>query len=169
MIQYRSFLPDDLFEKCVEYIVQEGHWQHKQTSNMILSTSNQIRFWFMDLQKESIFHKDVFELIIKITSKHFELLRVYANGQTFGQDGDFHTDCSCTNNDVCNHWTFLIYTSSITGNTEFKIGTEGSERMSIIPSKNNAVIFKSNILHRGLAPFDKSVLRVTIAFKLRQI
>jgi hypothetical protein len=123
----------------------------------------------MELQNETIFNTNVFERIIQTTSKHFELLRVYANGQTFGQDGDFHTDCSCMNNDTCNHWTFLIYTSSIPGNTEFKIETEGSEGMSVIPFENNAVLFKSNIVHRGLAPFDKSGLRVTIAFKLRQI
>ena len=42
--------------------------------------------------------------------------------------------------------------------------------MNIEPLKNRAVIFKSDILHRGVAP-SRGIddLRISLAFKLREI
>ena len=53
------------------------------------------------------------------------------------------------------------------GHTQFKID---GHLVNIEPLKNRAVIFKSDILHRGLAP-SRGIddLRVSLAFKLCEI
>ena len=119
----------------------------------------------MDLQDDPMFSDTIFEKLKHITGKNFELRNVYANGQTFGYDGDFHTDGTEDSN-----WTFLIYASEVTdgGLTVFRI--PGQELLSAVePNKNTGVLFKANLVHRGMAPSrDCDALRVTVAYKLRE-
>jgi hypothetical protein len=96
-------------------------------------------------------------------SDKYEIQLVYANGQTHMMDGDWHTDS--TDN---GRTTFLYYFTkgdeNIIGDTEFNIG---GEITSIKPETNTAILFPSNILHRGCGPKKEfKDLRVTIAFKL---
>ena len=53
----------------------------------------------------------------------------------------------------------------IGGYTQFKLE---NYIMNIEPIFNRSVLFKSNIVHRGLAPSrDSDILRVSVAFKLK--
>lgn len=112
-----------------------------------------------------MFCDTIFERIRGITGKDFELRNVYANGQTFGYDGDFHTDGSEDSS-----WTFLLYASEVTdgGLTLFRI--PGTKLLSAVePIRNSGVLFKASLVHRGMAPSrDCDALRVTIAYKLRE-
>ena len=145
-----------------QQLFDNGAWKMTNWSG---SKPTERRFWYMDLQDNPMFYDTIFEKLKHITGKNFELRNVYANGQTFGYDGDFHTDGTEDSN-----WTFLIYASEVTagGLTVFRI--PGQELLSAVePNKNTGVLFKANLVHRGMAPLrDCDALRVTIAFKLRE-
>ena len=99
---------------------------------------------------------------VKLTNS-YEIFRVYANGQTYGMDGDWHTD-----SDDTGMYTFLYYFTkgdeNIIGDTEFMID---EKLLSIKPLKNTGILFSSNLKHRGCAPKKEfKDLRITIAFKL---
>ena len=144
-----------------EQLFSNGAWKMTNWSG---SKATERRFWIMDLQDDPLFSDTVFERLKQLTGKDFELRNVYANGQTFGHDGDYHTDGVDDS-----HWTFLIYATEVSdgGLTLFKI--PGNRLLSAVePIKNTGVLFKAHLVHRGLAPSrDCDALRVTIAYKLR--
>lgn len=144
-----------------QQLIENGCWKMTNWSG---SKPTERRFWIMDLMEDPMFTETVFERIQKVTGKDFELRNVYANGQTFGHDGDFHTDGS----DPA-YWTFLIYANEVSdgGHTLFRI--PGSKLLAAVePNKNTGVLFKANLTHRGLAPSrDCDTMRVTLAYKLR--
>lgn len=122
------------------------------------------KFWYTDLSHNEFFTNTLFE---RIPNGPWILERVYANGQTFGQNGKFHQDST---NPRC--WTFLLYTNPIESNiinewggqTEFETN---DGRFSQIPEPNLGILFKSDMFHRGFGPSKKvSGLRITIAWKL---
>lgn len=144
-----------------QQLIDSGAWKMTNWSG---SKPTERRFWIMDLTEDALFTDTVFERIQKVTGKKFELRNVYANGQTFGHDGDFHTDGA----DPA-YWTFVIYVSEVAdgGHTLFRI--PGSKILAAVePVKNTGVLFKASLVHKGLAPSrDCNGLRVTIAYKLR--
>ena len=161
---HENFLSSDEFTKVLEVIYKNG-WKHDGKTS-----DNSPRFWFMDLIKNSLFTRDIFEKIQNTMNKKFKLQRVYANGQTYGQDGMFHIDDYRDDT-----YTFMIYISPITadnvdligGFTQFKID---NSIVNVEPYMNRSVCFKSNIVHRGLAPSrETDLLRISIAFKLIDI
>ena len=116
------------------------------------------------------YYPHIFHKIESYFKKKFTLDNVYANGQTYGQDGIYHTD-----DDNDDAYTFLLYISGITsdnvhivdGYTLFK---DDDKVVCIEPILNRGVLFKSNILHKGMGPSrSANMLRVSIAFKLREI
>jgi hypothetical protein len=124
--------------------------------------------WNADLIQYTFFSEHIFKKIQEKFDKRLELLRLYANGQTYGQDGDFHID-----DDRDGYYTFILYLSDIRpenvntigGYTEFKFknGVHAIE-----PILNRGVFFDSELLHRGLAPSRGSgILRNTVAFKMK--
>ena len=158
---YRNILNLGELLYC-QQLFDNGAWKMTNWSG---SKPTERRFWYMDLQDDPMFSDTIFEKLKHITGKNFELRNVYANGQTFGYDGDFHTDGTEDSN-----WTFLIYASEVTdgGLTVFRI--HGQELLSAVePNKNTGVLFKANLVHRGMAPSrDCDALRVTVAYKLRE-
>jgi len=145
--------------------ISEGKWELKGTSAPPAPPT----FWFMDLTEDPYFSDHLKCEIERKTQRKFKLIRTYANGQFYGQNGNFHVDDQSPT-----AWTFLLYTNVIGdkdmdewgGGTEFK--TENG-LMCQMPYTNLGVLFRSDIYHRGLAP-SKFVneLRVTIAWKLEE-
>lgn len=159
-----DFLDNHEIDESLNIIHNIG-WHFTGTSN----GNEDVTFWFSDLIDSPWFAKIIFEKIRQYFKKDFVLQRVYANGQTFGLDGSFHID-----NDNADAYTFILYMSAITpknidhvgGFTQFKVqnGVHNVE-----PFFNRGVLFKSNIIHRGLAPSRFSnMLRISIAFKMIQ-
>jgi hypothetical protein len=108
---------------------------------------------------------DIWKSIIKNfdLGGDYEIINLYANGQTFGMNGDWHKDSQ-----DAGRYTFLIYFTkgdeSLIGDTEFKMG---GMITSNAPKTNTAILFPSNIEHRGCGPKKEfKDLRITIAFKL---
>jgi hypothetical protein len=105
-------------------------------------------------------------------SKQFKLLRVYANGQTYGQTGSYHMDTP--------HPTFMTFclyftpirkeeVANVGGHLYIKVPHE-QKICCIEPRFNRGVLFPSNYYHKGCA-FDRYVtdLRICVAWKLKEI
>jgi hypothetical protein len=126
------------------------------------------KFWGSNLMNNDLFKTHIFHKIESFFKKKFILHKVFANGQTYGMNGIYHTDTDAD-------YTFLLYISDIThdnadivdGHTLFK---NGDDVLCVEPILNRGVLFKSNILHKALAPSRSAdTLRISIAFKLREI
>jgi hypothetical protein len=141
-------------------------------------------FWNMSLDGDTFFTNELFSRIQLLTGKKYTLLRVYANGQTFGQDGTYHLD------DIREQtYTFCLFMNkqitedtvdNIGGEFIFKIPTSSTKtvdthvnkitRVVVEPFYNRGVLFKADIFHKGLAfnRYNKG-LRISIAWKLQLI
>ena len=162
---FDNFLSIADFEQC-QNIIENGAWRFSGRS-----TDEGTTFWYMDLMDNAWLSNHVFQVIQEKIGKRFQLLRVYANGQTYGLDGDYHQD-STEDND----YTFVIYTNSYTSNDVDKYGGYTIFKHSnhsiqcVEPLKNRGLMFKSTIFHKGMAPNRKCCdLRTTIAFKMREV
>jgi hypothetical protein len=164
LFYYDNFLHVSDFHQ-VQNITMNGQWRFGTQS--VNSGDGQL-FWIMDLTKNEFFSDYLFNLIKMTTRRDFKLLRVYANGQTYGQNGDFHPDDTKPN-----RWTFLLYTNSLPptdmdiwgGETQFKL----DKMITQAPIPNLGILFRSDVVHRGLGP-SRLVrdLRVTVAWKLEE-
>lgn len=157
-----NFLSHEDYSRCWS-LIKDGSWRFSGTSNGTGPT-----FWYMELI-ENPFMLDLFEKITMSLGLQGKcrLRRLYANGQTYGLDGDFHQDSTDPND-----YTFLLYVTnyassdvdSIGGYTMFKFSNDHIE--CIEPIANRGVLFSSCIFHKGIAPNRSSYdLRTTIAFK----
>jgi SM-20-related protein len=96
------------------------------------------------------------------------LIRCYVNGYTFGTDGYFHTDSQRSD-----EHTAVIYMNSHwepdwAGETVF-LDTRDEICQSVLPKRNRAVIFPSDLQHAARGVSRKcSVLRKTLIFKARR-
>jgi hypothetical protein len=152
------FTPDQL-KRCFG-IVDNLKWDFGARSRF----EEGYKFWSSELIAEEWLVNTTMDRLHRENGlkRKFSLCRAHANGQTYGQDGIFHTD-----DKKDDRYTLLIYMSDTDGHTQFKI--EG-QLVNVEPLKNRAVIFKSDILHRGIAPSrGTDDLRVSLAFKLREI
>ena len=160
---YKNILPEDDF--LIEYeMIRDSSWTF---NNISCKSENAITFWYKNLIEKPYYSEFLFKRIQKLTNKTFELISVNANGQSYGQCGDFHRDAL---QDDC--YTFLIYMNPIwQPNWEgFTIFQENDEIQSYLPVPNSGVLFKSNMLHYGSDPsiYCKQ-LRISVAFKLKEI
>jgi Rps23 Pro-64 3,4-dihydroxylase Tpa1-like proline 4-hydroxylase len=162
--KYQNFLTIGDFGK-VKSIIQEGQWTLKGKS-----LDNGLKFWFMDLIGNPYFSEYLVNKIASLTNFKLKLVRVYANGQTFGQNGSFHQDA-----EEENAVTAVLYMNEIDetvldewgGETQFRFN---GDIVACQPLTNSLIIFKSNIFHRGLAPSRFSPdMRVTIAWKFMMV
>jgi hypothetical protein len=160
IIFFKDVFSQEDLEKIDEYIISPnwgfGHWSNENFPDKI--------FWSLNLSNIQYFNDYLFSIITKITNRNWEIDRIYANGQTYGLDGAFHTDSD-------HGYTFLYYWNkewnlSWAGNTIF-VDENTNQMESICPRPNSAILFPGNILHYGQSPSrDFYGLRVTIAYKL---
>lgn len=122
------------------------------------------------LEAEPFYKTELVNRIKELTGMNIQADRIYANGQSFGQDGVFHLD-----DNESGRYTFLYYPTSLDplevyeygGETQF-IQNDG-DMYHVYPFTNTAVIFDARIWHRGMAPNKWSKkLRTSLAFKLTE-
>jgi len=152
---------------CLESILQRNKWTFTGSSSGDMAR----RFWNMDLSHESFFMTMLIKLE-NLTNKRFELYRVYANGHTFGMNGDCHTDSESSDDFTIVYY----YNPTVTNQTElnnfggYTLFKFDNTIYCNEPVHNSFVAFPSDILHRGLGPFQReNGLRITIAFKLKVV
>jgi Rps23 Pro-64 3,4-dihydroxylase Tpa1-like proline 4-hydroxylase len=123
------------------------------------------QFWQINLTNDEFYSEYLFKKIIETVQLPLKLDRVYANGQTVGQNGEFHQD-----SDGPNTFTFLLYTNIVEdveswgGETQFVLD---GKLVSYQPVPNSALFFDSKLFHRGLAPaLHERGMRITVAWKM---
>jgi hypothetical protein len=164
---YQSLLKTKKDIKTCESILRGFGWRFGFKSDIKDNPSDNIPFWKLPLDDEEFFTKHMFELIQERTEIKFELLEVYCNGQTYGQDGYPHID-----NVHGETHTFLYYATqnwNLTwgGQTVFLID---GKRIGIDPIPNSAILFTTDLMHYGEA-FNQFCrdLRMTVCYKLKEI
>jgi hypothetical protein len=162
-----SLLEKEELEKARNIIDKKGwHFGHKSNSKYDVETP----FWSVTLDDEEFFTKQLKHLIEKTMMKKLDLVRVYANGHTFGQDGSFHIDDKDPD-----AFTFVFYLTDIDpkdqdaagGYIFFKL-PEYKHTLCYEPKYNRGIFFPSNYTHRANA-FTRYVmdLRITVAWKFK--
>ena len=109
----------------------------------------------------------IYEKIQKLTGPNFVMWRYIINGQTWGQEGEAHTDFvgSETNTE-----TFIIYLNEFWepewgGDTIFYHPRSMDERGRTPVDPGKLISYDSRVKHRGSAPTEKNILRVTLAIQ----
>ncbi len=134
----------------------EAKWCYAGHSNNIENE----RFWYFNLEDYDFFYNFSSNKIKEVANISYGLSRVYANGQTVNQSGDWHIDhdygMTCL-------WYFNTFEDDWGGKTQFKLN---GNIYNYTPKRNHLVSFPSNILHKSQAPTNKfNSLRITIAWK----
>lgn len=161
--RYYNVLTETEKEICLEFL-SAPTWAFGAFSNS-LEDPIFFYFWQKQLIYESFFNELFFNKIKLITGMNFEIDRIYANGQTYGQPGVCHIDSERED-----AYTFLYYSNFVWeaewgGDTVFFL--ENNERYYAQYIPNSGILFKSNTRHAGLAPERFFTgLRTTIAYKL---
>jgi hypothetical protein len=164
MIQQYTNIFDEEQIKFVWEHLTKPNWQFWHTSN----PESKNFFWYMDLKEYSFFTQNLFSKIKKNIGDDFFIKTVYANGQTFGLDGEFHID-----DEDEKSFTFLYYPMlswDISWGGETVILDLDGEVHSLYPIPNSAILFPSKWIHYGKSPSKSFTdLRVTVAYKLKKL
>lgn len=156
--KFKNFLSPDEWNK-VQETINTGDW--KITS----ATPDTCKVMSMDLSKNEYFTDVLFK---KIPQGPWELDSVHAYGQTTGLNGEFFKEKRPSNHTFILNATDipLNFINSWGGQTEFE--TE-SGRISEAPEPNLAMLFKSNLSRRYLAPSRYvNSMKVMIEWKLKK-
>ena len=164
-----NFLNEDELEKATN-IIRKRSWNYGHTSGDIKERFL-TPFWTMNLNNNDYF-VHIKSIIEKHFSKKFKLVRVYAIGQTYGQNGSYHID-----SDEPNTYTFCLYLTNIEkeaidtagGYIYFKL-KDKQYNICYEPLFNRGIMFPSNIYHKGCA-FNRYIMdmRICVAWKLQEI
>jgi len=158
---------DDL--QILTSILSSNNWEygHISIGREMVDTP----FWSLDLNQEVFFNEYIKDKIETYFSTKFQLNRVYANGQTYGQNGSYHIDNSSENT-----FTFCLYVNNVEnvgietagGHLYIKVPNE-KIIFAIEPYHNRGVLFPSNYFHKGCA-FNRYIttMRICIAWKLQK-
>lgn len=122
-------------------------------------------FWIMKLKDNSFYSDYLLNIIKEKTQQDYELYDVYANGQTFGQMGDFHTDWPNSDGRTFLYYANTVWKSEWAGKTAFRMSDNDYYYNQFTP--NSAILFPGEIPHmsEGVSRLFTG-LRVTIAWKL---
>jgi hypothetical protein len=164
---YDGFLePNEL--NIIAEKVKMSSWNYGHTSN---DTQYTTPFFIINLENDAYFSIYLKQKIEEYTKKRLELIRVYINGQVYGQNGSYHQD-SQDSDDI----TFLLYINPIPpqeieivgGNTSIKLPNE-SYVISVEPQYNRLLQFPATYFHKGDA-FTRYVkeMRMSIAWKFTE-
>ena len=167
--KFENVLTKDQHERVLHTLSQRrwsfDNWASHEADKGILCWS----LW--GLESEPLYNTELVNRINELTGRTFVADRIYANGQSFGQDGVFHLDDN--END---RYTLLYYPTELDPLEVYEYGGEtqsiqnDGEMYHVYPFTNSAVIFDARIWHRGMAPNKwTKKLRTSLAFKLREI
>lgn len=153
-------------DECLQI---ENFFYSKHASWKLIGYSNNSlkRFWYHELMNYTFFSEDSANRIKNMIGIHAKLDRVYANGQSPGQDGEWHVD-SKENEDITVLWYLQDFEKNWAGKTCFKESGD-----TYTPKRNTFIVFPSNIYHKGESPNEKfngmGKLRISIAWKFSNL
>lgn len=170
---FDNFLLKEELNTAID-IISKGSWKfnHVSRGDHLYETP----FWTMELEDNVFFSITLKKVLEKHFSKKFKIKRLYANGQTFGQDGSFHIDTA--DKTEINKYTFVLYLTDISkenielagGNIYFKFDDLYKYNICYEPIFNRGIFFPSHFLHKANA-FSRYILdlRISVAWKLEEI
>jgi hypothetical protein len=161
MIRYHDILTAKEDLETVNKILTSNNWGFKGG----IAPKFTKKFWYMSLWDNDFFSGYFTGKIKQILKRDFVVESLYANGQTFGLDSEWHIDSAEEN-----RHTFLYYANPVWDliwGGETLIRTDDGRIQYIPPEPNSAIFFPSNLYHYGRSPTrDCPYLRTTVAFKL---
>lgn len=159
---YVDIFTDEERQEIQQYL-KSPNWQFGHVSQ---KADIHKKFWIMNLAEHEFFNTYLFKKIQSLTEKNFDLLNVYANGQTYGQSGSWHLDSENLNDYTFLYYANLKWNASWGGETVFNVN---NTLQYFIPKPNSGLLFPSSIWHYAKsASRDFFDLRTTIAFKLKE-
>jgi SM-20-related protein len=163
-------VPPRLVETLDE-IVRMPIWKHGVKS----SADDPFSFWFAPFADDEPalekFSPELFALWLcakRLLKGEHRIELAYANGQTYGQAGEIHTD---TSEPGCK--TVVFYCNSVWqpnwhGETLFYTPDRSDVIRAVLPKPGRIVVFDADIPHAGRDPSRLCpLMRVTITFKLQ--
>ena len=162
--KFNDFFDKESHEKIKNDMQQSG-WKFGHGSYPPGDRRRRYPFWIYELKDNPYYTDYLLNIIKEKTQRDYELYDVYANGHTFGTQGDFHVDWYDES-----ERTFLYYANDnwrpeYLGKTIFDLG--GDEHYYYLPKGNSAVMFNGMIPHMSEGCSRAFTgLRVTIAWKL---
>ena len=158
-----ALLPASLHE-AVWQLMQQPRWLFGNVSMV----GRSLPFWKMDLDGEALIEqawRHAQPLCEGLVQRPLRIVRVYANGHTFGQGGQPHKDDLRDDTYTLLYYPMPEWRREWEGETVFYDGDEIVRAW--LPAPNRALLFDSRIDHQGRPPSRAfGGLRVTIAFKL---
>lgn len=156
---YDNFFDEDIREEVYNYL-QRPKWS-------LTGGTPENSFWHMDnLEEENYFSDYLFQEIKEKIDKinDYNILRVYANGQTFGQCGTPHMDDG--------DYTLLYYPNpdwccwKYQGNLMFMNLDYNTDKV-VAYKPDRLVCFPANTVHYAESPsINFTGLRISLAYKL---
>jgi hypothetical protein len=156
----------DIFDKeqvdIIWKYLKEPNWKFWHRSHK----DSSCYFWQMNLIDYDFFSVNLFNKIKQFIGDNFIVDKIYANGQTFGLDGEFHID-----SENPKAYTFLYYPMKhwdLSWGGETVIINPNTQKINYFhPIPNGALFFPASWVHCGKSPsknyFD---LRTSIAYKI---
>jgi SM-20-related protein len=161
-----SLAPSALFEEACR-LAQLPGWYFGNASN----PNGEHRFWKMDLDASPLF-QEIWEQARPrceaLAGRALKVIRVYANGHTYGLGGQEHLDDTRPGTYTLLYYPMAEWRPAWQGETVWLDGSDISH--AILPQPNRAVFFDSRIWHAGRPPARSfHGLRVTVAWKLEAV
>jgi SM-20-related protein len=137
-----------------------GHGSHE---------SDSLPFWKLELDGDPAIAEiweRVRERCAEIAGAPLRVIRVYANGHTYGLGGKAHSDDARPGTFTLLYYPMPAWKEGWDGETVY-YDSDGEIALAVRPRPNRGVFFDSRIAHEGRPPSRAcNALRVTIAFKL---
>ena len=154
-----NFLEKDLIDYLFNHFKQLPHYYGHRSSDKDKGNS----FYSTNLNVHDFLYNFLCSKIAKIFKYDIKILRMYINIQHCFMDGEFHQDDG--------ELTVLLM---ITPTLQSKSGCleikEHNKILKTIPFiQNKLVIFPASWYHKGCAPIEKNIPRITLVFKTERI
>jgi len=168
---YTNILNQEEMSTCFNILAKNPGYESKSSwrfgfkSDITNNLRENIPFWKLSLDDSYFFKQTLFDRIQKITEMNFELLEVYCNGQSHGQDGHPHVD------DVHGETHSFIYYANPNWNLTYggqTVFLVDNKKIGIDPHPNTGILFTTDLMHYGEA-FNQFCrdLRMTVVYKLK--
>lgn len=158
-----ALLPEDL-QRAAWELCQRPQWLFGNVSTV----GRSLPFWKMDLDGEPIMEavwRHAQPTCEGLAQGPLRIVRVYANGHTYGQGGQAHQDDVRDETYTLLYYPMFEWRREWEGETVFYDG--GEIARAYLPAPNRALFFDSRIEHAGRPPSRAfGGLRISIAFKL---
>lgn len=182
IIIHDNFVEDELSYELEEFFRKDVSWKYGAKSNSSLSTTQPIPHWvnyfyigttstnygtpvdeviFVDSCIQSLYQK-----IKEIIEPGSHLLRCYANGYTYGNDANIHTDDVRDGTKTFIFYPMKEWSVDWGGETIFWDRANREITKSVLPKSNRMLEFPSKFWH-GARPVSRNCcrLRITLMFK----